>query len=226
MNTLQQEIIEPAIGVVDGVNTLYKTSRPYVPGSLTAYLNGLLQERTSPTGWVETNPTTGDVTLSFAPQELDDIQFGYLDATGAPLFVDPFAPRHITKIKPDDILRVSMRAGKQLDVLRQDGPYHMATPIKAQRARGYSKTIFICVVVENDVTNSTLTVDFTDTGNSQIHYIAKFKYSDMLRCQLYFAGALPMVETSITVHPGSKALGTKSFNLYQLSSEKLVNVVF
>lgn len=225
---LTQEIIEPAIGIVDGVNVAFKTSRPYLPGSLTVFLNGILQDKTNTfyTGWVETNPATGDVTLTTAPFPYDDIQFGYLDTTGAPQYVDPFAPRHITKLKPDDILRVSMRNGHHLEMLRQDGPIHAAVPLPARGARGYSKTVFICVVVENDIVNSMLTVDFQDTGNNQIHYIAKFKYTDMLRCQLYFAGALPMVETSITSRPGSKALGTKTFAVYQLSSEKLINVIF
>jgi len=70
--------IEVPSGVIDGVNTLFITSEPYVAGQLYVFLNGLLQRRDYDDGWIETNPATGAVTLKEAPQTTDVLQVYYI----------------------------------------------------------------------------------------------------------------------------------------------------
>lgn len=75
---MQLPKIEVPSGVIDGVNTLFITSEPYVPGQLYVFLNGLLQRRDYDDGWIETNPATGAVTLKEAPQTTDVLQIYYI----------------------------------------------------------------------------------------------------------------------------------------------------
>ena len=55
---------EVPIGVIDGVNALFATSRPYIAGTLMVYLNGLLLSPGD--DYTETDNTT--CTLTAAPQ--------------------------------------------------------------------------------------------------------------------------------------------------------------
>ena len=74
---------ETPVGVIDGANTVFTVSLPYVPGSTAVWRNGILLERTLVDGWVETDPTTGVITLNEAPKAigacLDVIQVFYKD---------------------------------------------------------------------------------------------------------------------------------------------------
>ncbi len=46
-------VIEPAIGTPNGVRTVFRTSVHYIPGSLRAFVNGLLMRKDLEDGWVE-----------------------------------------------------------------------------------------------------------------------------------------------------------------------------
>lgn len=50
-------LMEPALGVVDGMNRDFRTSRDYVRGSLQAWVN-ILRRREHEDGWEETGTRT------------------------------------------------------------------------------------------------------------------------------------------------------------------------
>lgn len=72
-------------GSIDGVNTVFYVSQPYVVGSTAVFLNGVLMERTLDDGWDETDPSTGEITLKEAPRSSgacpDVIQVFYKDTS-------------------------------------------------------------------------------------------------------------------------------------------------
>lgn len=74
-------------GTVDGANTTFFVSMPYLPGTTAVFLNGLLTERSLDDGWFETDPASGEVTLKEAPKSIGDcpdvIQVFYLDTSPA-----------------------------------------------------------------------------------------------------------------------------------------------
>lgn len=70
---------EVASGSVDGVNTTFRVSVPYVPGSLALFVNGKLYRQDWDDGWIETNPATGTFDLKEAPLAGDVIQVFFTD---------------------------------------------------------------------------------------------------------------------------------------------------
>lgn len=78
---------EVPAGVVNGVNTVFTVSQPYMPGSTAVFVNGLLQEKSLDDGWLETSPATGVITLKEAPRSAgtfpDVLQVFYLDTSPA-----------------------------------------------------------------------------------------------------------------------------------------------
>lgn len=75
-------IIEVPVGVIDGVNTIFTTSQPYVAGTASAFVNGLLYRADYDDGWLETNPTLGILTLKAPPVVGDVVQVYYIPAVG------------------------------------------------------------------------------------------------------------------------------------------------
>ena len=63
-----QPRFEVPSGTIDGVNTIYSVSVPYVAGSTAVWINGILLEQTLLDGWLESNPATGEITLKEAPR--------------------------------------------------------------------------------------------------------------------------------------------------------------
>jgi hypothetical protein len=59
---------EVPAGIINGVNTVFSVSVPYVAGSTAVWINGALMERALDDGWLESNPATGEVTLKEAPR--------------------------------------------------------------------------------------------------------------------------------------------------------------
>lgn len=72
---------EVASGVIDGVNTTFTISAPYVPLSVNVFLNGQLKRRDFADGWTETNPAAGVITLAEPPIDGDVVQVFYVDAS-------------------------------------------------------------------------------------------------------------------------------------------------
>jgi hypothetical protein len=69
-------IIERLSGVINGYNVVFETSRPYVPGSLKVFHNGLLGLEELVDGWVELG--NGRIRLKEIPREGDILQAYYL----------------------------------------------------------------------------------------------------------------------------------------------------
>jgi hypothetical protein len=70
VGTNSKQPAEVPTGVIDGVNKAYTTARPFIAGSLQPYANGLLLH--SGIHFTETNPATGQFTLSDALSVGDD----------------------------------------------------------------------------------------------------------------------------------------------------------
>lgn len=68
-------------GAINGANTVYTVSVPYIMGSTAVFLNGMLMRPDYDDGWIETDPAGGQVTLKVAPQVLDVVQIFFLDTS-------------------------------------------------------------------------------------------------------------------------------------------------
>jgi len=68
-------------GTVDGANRVFYTPTAYTPQSTAVFINGQLKRADLEDGWVETDATTGAITLSAAPITLDIVQAFYIDTT-------------------------------------------------------------------------------------------------------------------------------------------------
>lgn len=66
---------EPAIGVKDGVNQLFRTSIPYVAGKIFVYKNTVKLIRGASYNFIEIDPTTVQITP--APVSTDTIELSY-----------------------------------------------------------------------------------------------------------------------------------------------------
>ena len=75
-------------GVIDGVNTVFTVSVPYISGTTAVWLNGVLLEPSLVDGWIESNPATGEITLKEPPQATgpcpDVLQVFFQDTTPDP----------------------------------------------------------------------------------------------------------------------------------------------
>ena len=63
-----QPRFEVPSGTINGTNTVFTVSVPYVVGSTAVWINGALLEQTLDDGWLESNPATGEITLKEAPR--------------------------------------------------------------------------------------------------------------------------------------------------------------
>jgi hypothetical protein len=111
---------EVAIGVSDGVNLLFYTPTPYLPGSVAVFLNGQLKRADFMDGWVESNPVTGEVTLLIAPlggMPPDVVQIFYLD-TSVPVAVLPEAEITVLQATILDDVDVLLAKVVEVQVLR------------------------------------------------------------------------------------------------------------
>ena len=70
---------EPVLGVVDGVNKIFRTNLPYGEGSLACYLNGQLLRKEDDDGWAELDPWRGVIQYKAAPMPGDIPQAFYID---------------------------------------------------------------------------------------------------------------------------------------------------
>lgn len=74
-----------ARGAADGVNVLFYTPEPYVPGSVAYILNGKVYSQfvprgpSNPFGFVESRPDFGEVQVDFAPHVGDVVQLLFWD---------------------------------------------------------------------------------------------------------------------------------------------------
>lgn len=64
--------IEVPAGVVNGINAVFQTSLPYVPGSVRVFLNGQLKREDFADGWIELG--YDKVALKIPPVPGDTVQ--------------------------------------------------------------------------------------------------------------------------------------------------------
>jgi hypothetical protein len=215
------EIVEVAIGVVDGANTLFQTSRAFFPNSTSVYINGQLRVAPAPDGWNEVDALTGLVQLKVAPVPTDSVQIAYTDATFKPLFNDEAKPVHVRELKGGDQLRIAMKAGMQME---PNFDKTAQSPAKSRRARGYSRTTFYAYLISNDPINGKMVVNYQDFIVGGNYFTATVEYKSILYLQRVVSRGRPVVETAPKKHPGAKALGTRMAQLFQ--QPYLVPVLF
>lgn len=76
-----------AQGLIDGVNRVFLAGMPYVPRSTAYVLNGRIHSQDtvgSGTGYVESNPDLGEITVDVAPLEGDVVLIYFEDRLVAP----------------------------------------------------------------------------------------------------------------------------------------------
>ena len=78
---MAEPFLELAIGPINGINTVYETSRPYLPGTTAVWVNGDLHVQANEDGWIETSPQDGVFSMKEAPEVDDVIQIFFLDDT-------------------------------------------------------------------------------------------------------------------------------------------------
>lgn len=71
---VMRPIIEPMLGSVNGINTLFRTSAPYVPGTIIVFLNGQAKSGFLDDGWVELG---GDKVRLLEAPLTDDVVSAY-----------------------------------------------------------------------------------------------------------------------------------------------------
>lgn len=73
------------IGAIDGVNVVFTVSRPYSPGTVAVFLNGLLQERELDDGFEEADAAAGIIRMKEPPEPSplgdDVLQAFFLEST-------------------------------------------------------------------------------------------------------------------------------------------------
>lgn len=76
---------EVPLGAINGVNRVFNVSIPYKPGTTAVFLNGLLLRADYTDGWVESDPSTGEVTLNEPPRVTkitpDVVQVFFIDTS-------------------------------------------------------------------------------------------------------------------------------------------------
>lgn len=87
---------ETVTGSVDGSNTSFTTSSPYLAGTLEVFINGLRQARTTHVS--ETTPASGVFTLDTAPQTGDIVRVNYQTTTATSFAADTVDGYHASTI--------------------------------------------------------------------------------------------------------------------------------
>lgn len=72
---------ETPSGAINGSNTAFTTTQPYIGNSLEVFVNGVKQKRTA--HYTETTPSTGSFTVGDAPIAGDIVSVNYLYANSA-----------------------------------------------------------------------------------------------------------------------------------------------
>lgn len=69
-------VIESAFGMPNGTRTLFRTSMPYISGSVRVFVNGLLMRRDFEDGWSELGDRKVQTKLALDPSDV--MQFYYI----------------------------------------------------------------------------------------------------------------------------------------------------
>jgi len=198
---------------------------PYLPGSVSVFRNGMLQDAS---WWTEDDPTLGTVTL-FEPillREEEDHAIHIAYETYQQVYVDPYAPVHISKLKLGDVLRIAMRAGRHLEPVVNKKKQNQLLVMKTKRegcrkvsgraAKGFSRTVFFGYLTLNDSVNGEMHLQVE--GRDRIrrdHLLATVRYSDILSIRKYVTPSVPHNTSKVgggpraERHPGVEAKGVR-----------------
>lgn len=69
-------VVEPGIGTPNGIRTLFRTSSPYLVGSVRMFVNGLLMSKDLEDGWSELGDRKVQTKLVLDPSDI--VQFYYI----------------------------------------------------------------------------------------------------------------------------------------------------
>lgn len=97
-------IIEVPSGAVDDSNVIFTTSQPYVAGTLSVFVNGLLFRADWADGWTETDPAAGTVTLKIAPMTGDSVQVYFIPAVGGMAETSVTVLRAVLDVEATDLV--------------------------------------------------------------------------------------------------------------------------
>jgi hypothetical protein len=196
------EVVEVPAGAVDGANFTFTTSRPYIAGSVSVYLNGLLMSRDS---WQELPSPSSTVTLLAAPLAADVVQVSYLDASYRPLYEDPRRIIHISELKQADVVRIAMKAGHHLNPSSTVEGLKLTVVPKERAAKSFSRTVFLGYIMQNLPIQGKLILD-VDGRTKYEHYTATVPYVCIANIQRYTTPGDWIPDQGS--RPGSHALGT------------------
>jgi hypothetical protein len=114
-----------AQGLIDGVNTVFRTGVPYVAGSTAYILNGRIHNQGLPRGpdndygYFESSPDSGEITVDIPPVDGDVVQIFFWDRIVAPPL--PFARL---------IGTISVPAARLTGVIREVKPMRLVGVLK------------------------------------------------------------------------------------------------
>jgi hypothetical protein len=118
--------IVTAIGAIDGVNTVFYAGEPYTPGFTRYIYNGRFHDNITDSDFqfTESNPDTGEVTVSEPPLVDDTVQLFIVD-------------RRPTPCSPIQELQAVLRPPNRVQgILRPDTPLRLSGVISTDTARG------------------------------------------------------------------------------------------
>lgn len=142
--------IEPLVGTVDGVNTVFTTpgGEAYIDGGNVVFLRGLPRVMAWDDGWANTDPANGVVTLKEPPLTGDDVQMLYaVQVVGVETEVTEISGHIIA----DDLVDGALGAVEELDgdtvfIEALDGSLASTSEITGalDATAGISGTIEVC----------------------------------------------------------------------------------
>lgn len=145
------EIFEDVTQRLNNYPTITLT-KSYIPSSVNIFINGLLQTHDS---FVEADPLHGNIyvtndTFSTSPNSDHNLVVSY--NTEEIVYVDPYAPVHISKLKGGDVVRVAMKAGMHLNPVpvRKGEQLKYESQKYRHSAKNHSITVTLGWVANND----------------------------------------------------------------------------
>jgi hypothetical protein len=119
-----------AQGAIDGVNTVFSTGVPYVPGSTAYILNGRIHNQAlqrgpdNDYGYIELSPDSGTIQVDNPPLHCDVVQIFFWD-------------RRVTPPPPITQLTGVVHTKQQLEgIAREDQPERLSGIVQSRRLSG------------------------------------------------------------------------------------------
>lgn len=126
-----------------------------------------------------------------------------------PAVIDPFDVLHITQLVPGMSVRVVLYGGRHIQAPTQGykvKPVYKPAPKSQSMKPGRgARTWFFGRLIQNNTTTGTLTVDFQE--HNRKHARAIVQYGDIMYIQRILTDAVPYINMTNPLRPGTKALG-------------------